>query len=264
MFSIELKRAFSRLSFKIAISIGIVFCILSIVKIPMYGGDILDNYIKGFVGTPFEHFIFFKANPISNLLIIIMPIISTLGYSDSYIEDFKSGMIKGIYTRQNKRRYLLSKYFANFIAGGAAFALPLVLNYVTLILIYPSVQPNMVFGGTSIMPSGLLSNLFYGHANLYIIMWIAVYFLYSGAFASIALCFSTFIKNKFVVIFIPFILYILVEGFCELFNKIEYSPQTFLYLSMNKNFYAILLEFILIFMITISLFFFGGVKDEVY
>ncbi|MDF2504702.1 hypothetical protein [Clostridium sp.] len=264
MFLIEIKRAFSRVSFKIAILIGILFSIVSLIKGPIYKGDILNAYITGFVHTPFDDFIFFKLNPISNLLIIIMPIISTLSYSDSYIEDVKSGSIKNIYTRYKRQSYLLSKYFANFVVSGVCFSIPLLLNYISLILLYPSVQSDRVFGYTTIGYGGLYSELFYGHGNLYIIMWIIIYFLYSGAFASIALCFSTFLKNKFVALFIPFMLIFLVEIFTELSNKMKYSPAHFLYLSLDQSFFIILLEFIFIFVTTISLFFFGGLNNEDY
>jgi ABC-type transport system involved in multi-copper enzyme maturation permease subunit len=264
MFLIEIKRAFSRVSFKIAILIGILFSIVSLIKGPIYKGDILNSYINGFVHTPFDEFIVFKYNPISDLLLIIMPIISTLSYSDSYIEDEKSGLIKSIYTRHKKHSYLLSKYCANFVVSGFAFSIPLLLNYVSLILLYPSVQSDRMFGYSTIGVGGLYSELFYGHGNLYIIMWIVIYFLYSGAFASIALCVSKLIKNKFVVLFIPFILAIIVEIFTEIFHKVKYSPTHFLYISVDQDFSIILLEFILIFVITISFFCFGGFNNEDY
>lgn len=265
MFLIEIKRAFSRLSFKIAIAIGIIFCILSLKGMLIYRGDVLNNYINyGYARTPFDDFILFKLNPISNLIIIIMPIICALNYSDSYIEDVKSGFIKNIYTRQKKHNYLLSKYFANFIISGIAFSAPLLLNYVVLILLYPNVQPDPIFGSATIMDGALFSEFFYGHGNLYIMMWIIIYFLYSGAFASIALCSSKFLKNKFIVLFIPFILYLVVEIFAESVDKMQYSPEFFLYLSMNQNFFIILLEFMFIFLVTISLFCFGGLNNETY
>lgn len=264
MFFIEIKRAFSRLSFKIAISIGVIFCILSLIEMPVYRGNVMDSYIKGFINTPFSNFMLFRLNVISNFLIIIMPIISTLSYSDSYIEDVKSGFIKSIYTREKKYSYLIAKYFANFIISGIAFSIPLLLNYIILILLYPSIQPDPILSGVTIMKGGLFPQLFYSHSNIYIIMWITIYFLYSAAFASIALCFSKLLKHKFVILFTPFVLYFLVEVFAEISNKMEYSPQAFLYLSLKQDFFIILSEFIFIFVITFIIFCFGGSNDEIY
>lgn len=95
-------------------------------------------------------------------------------------------------------------------------------------------------------------------------MWITIYFLYSAAFASIALCFSKLLKHKFVILFTPFVLYFLVEVFAEISNKMEYSPQAFLYLSLKQDFFIILSEFIFIFVITFIIFCFGGSNDEIY
>lgn len=264
MFYIEIRRAFSRVSFKISVLIGMVFCIASLIKSPMYTGDILKNYINGSVHAPFDNFIMFTSNPISNLLIIILPLINTLSYSDSYLEDLKSGFIKSIYTRYEKSKYLVSKYCANFIVSGLAFSIPLLINYFVLILLHPSLQPDPILGKQTIMFGGLFPKLFYSRPNLYIMMWITIYFLYSGAFASIALCVSQFIKNKFIVLAIPFTLFYLSEGFAEIVNKMEYSPESFLYLYNDQHFSIIILEFVIITTITFIVFCIGGLHNENY
>lgn len=263
MFSVELKRGFSRLSFKIAILIGIIFCTLSIVQV-RGGNNDLQEYIKAYITTPFDNFIFFKLNPISNILILILPIISSLSYSDSYLEDVNSGFIKFIYTRQNKQKYLLSKYFANFIVSGISFAIPILLNFIALMILVPNVQPNPILGQPTIMYGGLFPQLFYKHPILYIMMWIIIYFLYAGAFASVGLSLGIFIKNKFVVLILPFIFCNVASVLFELCDKSKYAPFQFLYLSNEQNFFIILFEFLIIFVITVVLFSCGGYKNETF
>lgn len=264
MFFIELKRGFSKKSFKVAVGIGIIFSILSISKSFTYNKDILNEYINGYINNSFSNFIIFNLNPISNLFIIIIPILSSLGYADSYIEDVQYGLIKNIYTKKSKLAYVISKYWANFIIGGITLSVPLLLNYLILILLYPSIPSDPILGKLTILEGGLFYRLFYSNGNLYIIMWIIIYFLYAGSFASIALCFSKVIKNKFIVIFIPFILYFLIEIFAEVINKLEYSPQYFLYLGTDQNFHIVLGEFLLSFIITFILFCFGGLNNDTY
>ncbi len=267
MFLSEIKRASSRKSFKLMILLVSIICLLSIWDI-LKGGlndrDILTQYMDGYVDTAFSKFIFFNSNPISNLLIIIMPIISAFSFSDSYIEDIKSGIIQSIYTRQSRVKYFINKYFANFIVSGVALSLPLLLDYILCIMIKPSIQPDPILTGQIIMKGGLFNNLFYSNAHLYTVMWIGIYFLYSGAFASIALCSSKVIKNKYVVLFVPFVLSIVVSIFCEIFDKLKYAPSSFLYLSRNQHFLIVAGEFITISIITFALFCFTGVKSDVY
>lgn len=264
MFLIETKRAFSRVSFKVSFFLVCTFCVLDILNYPIGKENILTEYLSGYVNTPLQNFVFFKLNAISNLLIIILPIISALSFSDSYIEDMKSGFIQNIYIRGKRHKYLISKYFANFLVGGTAFALPLLLDYIFCILSRPNIQPDPILTGQIIMEGGLLPSLFYSHGNLYTLMWIAIYFFYSGVFASIGLCASKLIKNKFIIIFVPFILYFVIECFCELTNNWAYSPEVFLYLSRVQSFSIIVSEFIFMFIITFIVFCFCGVNNDIY
>ena len=267
MFLSEIKRAFSRKSFKLMLLLVSIICLISIwnvLRVGVYDKDILNQYIKGYVSNSFSDFIFFNGNPISNLLIIIMPIISSFSFSDSYIEDMKSGIIQNIYTKESRIKYFINKYLANFIVSGVAFSLPLLFDYILCIMSKPSIQPDPILTGQVIMKGGLFSNLFYSNAHLYTLMWIGIYFLYSGAFASIALCSSKLIKNKYVVLFVPFVINIILTLFCELIGKLIFSPSNFLYLSMNQSFAIIAGEFIAIFIITFILFCFTGVKSDVY
>lgn len=264
MFLVELKRGFSRLSFKIAVFIGIIFCLLSLVETKGFSEHLLSDYIKTYLDTPFDRFIFFNLNPVSNILILIFPIISAISYSDSYLEDVNSGFIKAIYTKEKKVKYLILKFLSNFIVAGTAIAAPLLLNFIALILLYPSIPTHAVLGRPTIMPGGLFPGLFYNHPAIYILIWILIYFLYSGAFASIGLSLGILIKNKFVTLIAPFIIYHIASIILQLMNKNLYEPLQFLYLSNNQNISAITLDFVLILIATICLFIYGGYKNETY
>lgn len=267
MFFSELKRAFSRNSFKLMILLVSIICLINlwdVFKVVWNNEDILSQYIGGYVSTSFSGFMFFNSNPFANILIIIMPIISAFSFSDSYIEDMKSGIIQSMYTRQSRVKYFINKYFANFIVSGVAFSLPLLLNYILCIMLKPSVQPDPILTGKIIMKGGLFTDLFYSNAHLYTIMWIGIYFLYSGTFASIGLCASKVIKNKYIVLFVPFILNIVVIILGEIFDGLKFVPSSFLYLSRNQHFSIIMGEFIVVSIITFVLFCFTGVRSDVY
>lgn len=266
MFLIEIKRSFGKRSFKIVMFIGIIFVILQTVKFSTYCTiyNYLNQYTNAYITTPFDNFILFNLSPTSNIYLLIFPLLSALSYSDSYLEDENTGFIKYIYTRKKKINYLVSKFFANFIASGIAIIIPLMLNIIVLLLCEPNIQPHPILGKTVIMTGGLFPTLYYNSPFLYLIIWFVIYFLYAGVFASMGMAFSIFIKNKFAILIIPFIIYITTQLFTELINKQIYSPENFLYLSTAQSFPIICYEFIVIFTISIIVFCIGGNKNETY
>ncbi|MFT8350440.1 hypothetical protein [Clostridium saccharoperbutylacetonicum] len=263
MFYQEIKRCFSRISFKIALLVGIVACVLSSISMKTEPYSI-ESYIKAYEISCYDNFIFFNLNSISNILILIFPILSVLSYSDSYLEDVHSGLIKYIYTRYSKNRYLICKFVANFIAGGLTFIIPLIIDFIILILSYPSLPTHSILGKQTILCGGLFPSLFYEHPIIYIGMWLIIYFMYAGAFASIALGISMIIKNKFAILFIPFLLCNAIGIILDVIDKYFYSPISFLYLSNKQDIRIIVVEFIGIMIVSIFMFYFGGTKNEIY
>lgn len=261
MFFQEIKRGLSRISFRIALLIGIIANIMS-VFITNPGTYSIDNYIKAYEISAYDNFIFFNLNSLSNVMILIFPILSAVSYSDSYLEDINSGFINYIYTRYSKSKYLICKFCSNFIISGLCVAVPLIINLIILILTVPSIKTNAILGRYTILCGGLLSSLFYNNPILYILLWILIYFMYSGAFASIALSISIVIKNKFVVLFVPFLLCNVIGIVLNLIGKYSYSPSSFLYLSNNQSIDIIIIEFILIVLISAFIFYVGGNKNE--
>lgn len=259
----EIKRGFSRLPFKIVVFIGSIACILSALLFQP-DIDMLDSYYKAYVISAYDGFIFFNLSPISNVLILIMPILSSLSYSDSYLEDVNSGIVKFIYTRQEKDKYLITKYLANFVVSGVAFIIPLIINFIILILKIPSVQPHPILGHQTISGGGLFAETFYDNPILYIGLWIIIYFLYSGVFASVGLSLSIFTQNKFVVLVLPFILCCIIGIVLEVIDKYQFYPLSFLYVSLEQSWVIVFGEFFTLLLMSFGMFFFGGRRNEIY
>lgn len=261
MFFQEIKRGLSRTSFKVVLLIGIIANIMSIF-ITNSGLYSIENYIKAYEISAYDNFIFFNLNSVSNVMILIFPILSAMSYSDSYLEDVNSGFVNYIYTRYSKQKYLICKFGSNFIISGLGIAIPLIINFIILILTVPSIQPNPILGKYTILCGGLASPLFYTHPILYILLWVLIYFMYAGAFASIALGISIAIKNRFVVLFVPFLLCNVIGIVLNLIDKYCYSPLSFLYVSNNQSLNVVIAEFIAIVMISIAIFYLGGNRNE--
>lgn len=264
MFLIEIRRGLKRYSWKISFLIGIFFVLAYTIYINPFLDTSNEMYLKMPPRTCFDTFIMFNVDVIPNIVLLIIPILSTLGFSDSYFEDKESGIIKSIYTKIEKRRYLCSKFFANFVLGGLAFAVPLLLHIFSLMLIFPSIEQNPVFGKQVVFPGGLFCEYYYEHPLIYILLWIFIYFLYAGIFSSIALAASIFFKSKFSIIIFPFIIYHLVQFICNGIGKTKYSPLSFLFLSTDHSFLVMLGEFLVLLLISFSVFYIGGKNYEAY
>jgi len=99
---------------------------------------------------------------------------------------------------------------------------------------------------------------------LYIALWIAIHFIYSGLFSSIALSVSILTKNKKVVLILPFILSMAASSILSVFNKINYNPTYFLNMGDIQSITIIIGEFLVFSIISFMLFFIGGKKSETF
>ena len=259
----EIKRGVTRKSFWITFLVIIIFSSIYTFSVPRYSTDeFLYSYLKANVYTSYDCFIFFNLSRPANILILILPLLSSLVYSDTYVEDSKSGFLKFIYIRGDKKKYLRTKFLANFILSGVAVAIPIVVSFVVLKLRVPSVETNPLLGVSTILQTDIFPKMFYSHPNLYIALWIGIYFIYAGLFSSVGLSLSIFIRNKIVVLFSPFIIYHVGAIIIEFFQGYRYYPASFLYLGLYKSFAAIIIEFILIMIISYLVFIIGGNKRE--
>mgnify|MGYP005830114569 CR=1 FL=1 len=203
----------------------------------------------------------------TQLLYFLLPILSSIPYSSSYLLDEKTGFIKNIYTRTTKRNYLISKFISNFMVGGMAFFLPIIINLVIVSLILPSVQPEIVDGVTSIDYTSMWAELFYSNPYIYIFSYAVLNFLFGGLFATIGLACSVFVNRIFVLILCPFILYLFLFFAFQLTGNPALIPFKYLIpgqpvsgITLN----IILIQFFALLIISIIVFFGGIRKREVY
>ena len=259
----EIKRGSTKNSFWITVVVMVIFSCIYVLKQPVYSSEeFLDVYIKGGSLTAYDSFIFFNLSKSANILILILPLLSSLVYSDTYLEDKKSGFLKFIYMRSEKKKYLRTKFLANFIVSGLAVAIPIMISFIFLRLRIPSGEPNPILGVNTIFPTQLFPKLFYSHPNIYILLWIVIYFIYAGAFSSLGLSLSIFIKNRIAVLFSPFIICHVIGIALEFLGGYKYYPLNFLYLSLYKSFTVIILEFIVLMFVSYLVFVIGGKNRE--
>ncbi|NEU06207.1 hypothetical protein [Clostridium senegalense] len=269
MLKLEIKRGLKRKSFSIALLITLIFCIIDIFKNDYYSilmpyinyPYFLEDFIKCGIVSSCENFIMFKFTDMSNILFCIMPVIVSMAYGDSYLEDLNSGFLKSIFSRCSKNKYFINKFFANFILAGIVFTLPLLINFLIRICFEATLTPE-ILSTVNLRIGSLNLNLYMNHPIVYTVIWLFIYFIFSGAIASISLAASIITRNKFIVVVIPFIVMQLITLIFKVINISEYNPMSFLYLSNSINIKSMIISFIIIVSSTFIILYLGGKNSE--
>ena len=139
------------------------------------------------------------------LFYTLMPLLVCLAYGWSYFGERKSGYVMNVMIRTHKKsQYLLAKYIAVFLSGGAVVAIPLIANFLAVACFIPAYQPDLYYSFYYGVQMHFLRELFYAMPLLYFGYLIAINFLFGGLFAACSMMLTFFIKNKFSVVLLPF------------------------------------------------------------
>ena len=228
---IEVERAFKSRMFWLMLLLGIVITGIEFVIAPLrYSKDIIgtfDGSIGNTINTVFNSWFFSlqkNAIPLRQLYIMIMPLMAVFAYGYSAVSDIKSGYIENIYTRIDKKYYLIVKCVVSHIAGGIVVVVPLLMNLIACSMILPSVKMQAVVGFYEPRGFSLLSGVAYTHPYIYIFIELMIIFFYTGLFTTFSVMLSQIVPVYFITMIFPFLLnyfcYI-IQGF---FNLEKYNP----------------------------------------
>lgn len=259
MIRIELKRILKNYSLYIVLLITLLIVTLDIINNPVI--KLNSNDFSDYSNGVFSNLLLYNTNKYSNIFAIILPVIATIVCSDSYAEDIKTGFIKHILIRYDKKKYLIKKYIINFTISGFILIIPLIVNYVLYASLIPSIEPKLFFSSTVIGENSFLPSLFFEHPLLHMNLRILLFFIYGGSFASISLASSIFIKNKYSLVIIPYIVYVVMDIVFSLLDIYKYSPLNFLIHPIKFNGAFILIPLV-VNIVSFLLFYIGGIKNE--
>ena len=219
---------------------------------------VFNSWIGGDVGTWSASTFFF-----------LFPMLAVVPYGWSLISELKSGYIKNIFTRMDRRDYLRAKYLAAFLAGGVSVVLPMLMNFLTVACFIPMRMPEAsedmyygVFGGS------LWAEIFYTCPILYVLLYLVLDFVFAGLWATVSLSVAYFVKNKATAIFGPY-LFLLFFHFVTsvLFVwdlRVDVTPINFIRateITYPSNIWIILAELALLVVLDIFVLYRGEVKD---
>ena len=238
MIRIELYRAFHGKELKTAMLLGGLLGLAHFVLevIPSVS-HIFDGYhpdiASSVVGNVTESWMGGMINPEINIYQMVVFLLITIPYAASFYTDRKSGILKNIAVRGEKREYLAAKSVAVFMTAGVSAVFPLLLNLMLTMTMFPVINydwyqlPNY---------KALFMNLAVKNVIAYCIVYMALIFVFAGLIAGLTLSLSLYANNRFVVLSLPFLICI-VSGRLVVYSgnpvirglaiqKVFYVPQS--------------------------------------
>lgn len=283
LLKVELKKAFTNKMFFICLVVGIVIAMVSVAQnLPSYWAAEEQNLMvaeQGFETNPMHPMFTPYTNwigndyqfPMTSLFYMLLPLLAGLAYGWSYCTERKSGYAAQMVSRSRKKsQYFLAKYIATFLAGGAAVAIPLVLNFIVICCFIPAYTPDNFYWLYYSMDAHFLRGLFFNTPLLFVCCIILLDFIFAGLFAAACVALAFFVKNKFAVILLPFLGVLAVQYLQDnvlgtITDFIAISPMDFLRgYAMNAVLgLPILIWLILLLAFTLGVTWIKGAKDDV-
>ncbi len=200
----------------------------------------------------------------SFLFYMLLPLLATIPFGDSFFADIRTGYIKNVLIRVRKKDYYVAKYIATFISGGLVIVIPLIINLMITAMFLPSHHPQ-VTSGYSNGAASMRSNLFFIHPYAYILGYLVIDFIFSGFISTIALSVSLISEYRFMVVVIPFLIYLFMYSLLSSLGLWSYEAFYFLQPGYgNNSFITIFIQALILATLTSTTFLIGGVKEDIY
>lgn len=211
----------------------------------------------------------------STLYYVLLPIGAALPFSWSFCVERKSGYLKNVYTRVDKRIYLCGKTIAAFLSGATAVFISLLVNLLLVAARIPFVTP---FAGYTfynhIQFGELWSDLYFVNPFCFVILYVLLTILYGGLFSLVSFSLGFYFRNVFVVVLLPF-LFMLAAVYMEnmicvnmqILWPMEFVPTAFLHVQGIHSFirpWGVLLTTIVMLLFALLTISVRGTKDEIF
>lgn len=269
--TIELHRAFTSHGFFLSLLLGTVIavshCATSIVPLALG----LDEYLSYNMPMMYPGWLFTSwmggnaQNMLAYLFFLIIPLLAALPFADSFFSDAKGGFIQSLCIRTNKHYYFAAKYTACFLSGGTAVILPLALNFGLSCMLLPSMKPEVTAFDSAIGENSSFPHLFYEHPFVYVLVYLAFIFVFSGLIATLSLLASYHVSHRFLVVIAPFFIFLFVNALFSLWGLEQWEPVNFLHPSYAGDArIPMLVETVLLCGLTGYAFIVKGAQDDVF
>jgi ABC-type transport system involved in multi-copper enzyme maturation permease subunit len=229
----EMNRISNRPVFWVLILAGFILGLLPVLQTWPHG--VTDDYYVFYPRNPYVSWMYLDITSTYHIYALIFPLLASLTYSDAYAEDYNTGLIKNILTKVEKKKYLMNRYITNFCFGGIMAVLPLLVNFLGLMTAFPLIENQYFFGMSPIGESSFWPNLFYDLPLLYVGLRLFFLFLLGGLLASLGLTLSTSVKNRYIVLIFPFLVFLGLDVLFPSIGLFQFSITTLFLWNFKAN-----------------------------
>jgi len=225
IFKIELEKAFKNKMFFISLA----FCLLVSVLCTVYNAQVCGEEFNMYITSQsadtvsvnpnmplfslFNHWLCEDLTSLSaSVFFIFAPVTAALPYGASLYNEMKSGYVKNMIVRTDRRYYFFGKFTAAFLSGGCTVAVPAAVNFLLSAMFIPAAAPDVFYDiGWTVRESSMFSGVFFSHPYIYVLLRCAVVFMFGGMFALTSFSLGFFIHNRFAVLLAPLLLSLAVH-----------------------------------------------------
>ncbi len=147
----------------------------------------------------------------------LFPLIVTISFADIYAEDVSTGYGRTLLSKVSLKKYLRSYLFASFVSGGIIAILPLITNFIALLLTVPLVSLNPYYSMPVLNEQSFLVTLYFSHPFIYFGVKFILIFFFAGLLSSLATAFSFLYPNKYLTIILPMFLISFLDMVIQIF-----------------------------------------------
>lgn len=264
----ELKRAFCNKNFIISLIIGLIIVSAHLILQVLPSVHSLNNYLLGKGEYPlslFNTWIGGEGHSMQpSLFNMLIPLLAAIPFMNSYYVDNKSGYIKNVFMKIEKKKYFIAKFISVFLSAGIAVILPLLIDLLLTAMFMPALIPDASSMTFSLNASCMLSDLFYQSPFIYLLIYFCIVFMYAGLLGVLGLTISFFVNNSLFVILSPFMFYVLADYILFYFGASKFSMRLFLRMDQPRAVIGInvLIVYIVISVALVITYIFKGKKYE--
>lgn len=221
-------------------------------------------------------------NPVGHLgqfYYFIFPLLVGIPIVDTIYKERISGTINFELTRRSRFTYYLNKIIFVFVTAFFLFVIPLLLGIILMNLLTGqwdfsaySEAFNKLINNTAKLADDtsvgqkieLFSSLLATSPYLYILVYYIIGGLYAGAYVCFGVAASLYLRNRFLILFMPFILYIGGWIAFTVLGLLSWDPFNFLLAGQpveNISYLPIIIDFIILLAVSLILYVRGAKRQ---
>ncbi|MCR5793663.1 MAG: hypothetical protein K6G65_10885 [Lachnospiraceae bacterium] len=190
LLKMDLTRAFVSKSFLLAVAFTI--CVFAYGTVGMVQPN--ASVVEAFKNT-------YLFNNIDKMFFLV----ATVAYSASFCVDWQSKYYYSVISRGSICKYGVSKYMATLLAGGISLMVGMLIFFLILSIKQPVFLPSPEMIEVEMSGDAFADVLMTGNIGAFILLYCFQFFIMGGFAATLGLCISVYMPNKYIAYIMPFI-----------------------------------------------------------